>query len=1252
MKRPQFIHKNPYSFVLADGVAPFQVLGTIELSIQFVNMTTTIQAHIARNLCADMILGMDYINKYNLNIDVKQQTIAIEYNNRILTMNIDQDFELHKIPVTSSKAIYIPPHSNRSSKVSIPISSVYSSFVPCSHLKYNTPSIITQTCLNFQNYCSSVILSNTSAYPRFIRKGVCVGFLFCGSLLKGSQIPAYSLNKSFGVTGYSGKTPASHGSDIDEIASGQESFGVNGSSGKTPVACDSDTYNIDYYKTHKFPNKHVFCNTVKSLNPVVEEHIRTIAQKINNKQQQDQLYSLLVRFHRTFDVAKHNIANTPINHVINTIPHSPPACRPYPQPNTEEAMYKLVQEFLQAGLIQESHSPYAAPAILVKKKDGSFRFVVDYKKLNLITIKDSSPLPNMEDTIRKLGQGYSYFSKLDLKSGFYQIPIDEGDKEKTAFVTPFGLYQFNVLPMGLKNSPPTFQKVMTSTLQCCRQFALVYLDDIIVFSKSYPEHLYHLDCVLTALQAKSLVLNPPKCDIAVRKIDYLGHTISQYRITPMKDKITAILQIEEPRSLAQANKFVGGLGWYRKFLPHFATVAAPIHAVTNLTKRKRHKFRWQFAQSRAFQELKRMLITEPLFLHYPVDDKPLILTTDASGIGVGGVLQQEVNGEMHNLYYHSQLMTQCERNYSAIEKEALAIYKCFDRMRSFLLGRNIIVMTDHCPLCHLMEKTVKNARVDRITHLIQEYNIDKVIHIKGRENCLPDFLSRYSREQDDDLFDIDYGLHSKEATPPSASHSTHIDSKLSSSSNLKNASVLAAMTLRSRQNKQKSVSATTFVDDGVITDNDFDNDSPIDTGRTNKIPSNFSHNHFDVTKLKDEQDQDPKIQQIIKQLDSKSNNLPFVFKNNILYKLIKPSNNAKRKLEVIYLPSSMVPMLLQACHDDPMTGGHFSTDRIYYKIKNQYWWPEMIYTIKQHIRSCILCQQYNISRQKKPGQLRPISPPEGPLAFIGIDYCGPFKRTPRENQYVLVITDHFTRHVTAIALPNCTAEITAQTLFNEYFCKYGIPSVILSDQGSHFRNQLMDNIRQLIGYNHIYSTPYHPQTNGIVERFNSTFVPQISKLQDTQDNNWDEYLQAVVFAYNTGIHKTTKYSPYELLYGRLPRLPIDARPTHFTFHRPSDYFEKLRKTLRIYHQSAKHNIIQQQQMNKHWYDRNRLDPQYQMGDKVLTRIYGLRGKLDPKFSATPKLIIHVRHPIYIVEDEMTHIQSQVHVSDLRPILLD
>ena len=271
--------------------------------------------------------------------------------------------------------------------------------------------------------------------------------------------------------------------------------------------------------------------------------------------------------------------------------------------------------------------------------------------------------------------------------------------------------------------------------------------------------------------------------------------------------------------------------------------------------------------------------------------------------------------------------------------------------------------------------------------------------------------------------------------------------------------------------------------------------------------------------MKDEQRNDPEIQKVVCQLKLYPRTLSFVFKNDILYKLVTTSSLSKTKYEVPYVPSTLVNALLHASHNDPMSGGHFSFERTYNKLKHHYWWPGMRHIIRNHIKSCSLCQSFNASRQKKFGRLHTISPPDGPFQIIGIDYCGPLKTSPRGNKYVLVITDYFTRYVTAISLPNCTAKTTAESLFNEFFCQFGVPETIVSDRGTHFQNQLMANMRLLIGYNHIYSTPYHPQSNGIVERFNSTFISQISKLQDDELNNRDEYLEAVVFAYTSGSHR-------------------------------------------------------------------------------------------------------------------------------------
>ena len=362
--------------------------------------------------------------------------------------------------------------------------------------------------------------------------------------------------------------------------------------------------------------------------------------------------------------------------------------------------------------------------------------------------------------------------------------------------------------------------------------------------------------------------------------------------------------------------------------------------------------------------------------------------------------------------------------------------------------------------------------------------------------------------------------------------------------------------------------------------------------------------------------------------------------------IMREGCNTKKKL--IYLPSSMINDLLQVYHSDPLNG-HFGVQRTYLKVKNKYWWPNMKQSIIQYIQSCLPCQQYNISRSKQPGRLKPIPPPEGPFQMIGMDYCGPFKQTPRGNQYELCLTDYFTRWVVAAAVPDCSAQTTAEALFNEFICKYGVPAVILSDQGTHFHNQLMAAMSKLIGYNHAYSTAYHPQSNGMIERFNATFVPQIAKLQDKESNNWDEFLSPVVFAYNTGIHSTTNYSPFQLLFGREPRLPPDERLSSFTFRKPNDYYEQLKRSMKLIHSHARENIIRKQHQYKTRYDKRRPDPHYAINDRVLIRRHGMKNKLEPKYSVTPQIVIRKEHPVYVVKDEITQCETWVHVNDIRPI---
>ncbi|CAF1203337.1 unnamed protein product, partial [Didymodactylos carnosus] len=790
------------------------------------------------------------------------------------------------------------------------------------------------------------------------------------------------------------------------------------------------------------------------INSTAETSIDNLLHHRKDDVQRSTLKQTFLPYAKIFDISKPTIANTMIKHAINTIEHPPPCSKSYQfSYEKRDALYNIVRSLIESGHVRESNSSYASPAILVEKKDKSWRLVIDYKKLNAITIKDEFPLPNMEDTLQEVGNGFAFFSKLDLKSGFWQLPIDPKDRHKTAFKTPFGLFEWNVLPQGLKNSPPTFQRVMTKLLEPCRKNCLVYIDDLIIFSKTFEEHVQHLNQVLSLLHQSNFQLNPAKCQIARNEINYLGHHINQSGISPLPEKISSIVQLK-------ANKFVGALSWYRKFIPQFATTAAPIHAVTNLPKNLRYKFKWEPEQSTSFHELKKLLTEAPLFLNFSVDKHPIILTTDASLIGITGILQQEIHEEMHNLYYHSQLINSTQRRYDTGAKEALAIVLSIKRMRQYLLGRDIIIYTDYYPLCGMQNKTLRNTLANRISILLQEYNIIQIIP--------------YSRKEK-----LSTGL------------------------------------LQTRRAQQEQTTETS------PNDSTSDQDS-IDLNSNQK----FNCNKFDIRQLKIEQDKESTIKLKIDQLKKDPNKIDFVLKDDILYKLVQPKYSICKK-PVPYIPPSMIALLLEASHNDPLSG-HFATHGTLAKLKHQFWWPDIKSSVEKYIKSCSKCQQFNISKKKKPGYLKTISSPDGPFQITAIDYVGPLNRSPSENRYVLAITDLFTRWITAVALPSSTTAVTAEAIFKHYICHYGVPVTILSDHGSHFRNQLLQALERKIGIHHIFSSPYHPQSNGMIERFNAIFIPQIAKLQDSEYNNWDEFLDPVVFAYNTGVHSSTKFSPYEL----------------------------------------------------------------------------------------------------------------------------
>ena len=455
----------------------------------------------------------------------------------------------------------------------------------------------------------------------------------------------------------------------------------------------------------------------------------------------DDYSSLLAQYSDVFKPELRQLAFMPSRHgIVHHIKTTgPPVFAKFRRlaPAKLTAAKKVFTEMEAMGICQKASSPWSSPLHIVNKKDGSLRPCGDYRRLNMITEADHYPLPNMTDVTSYL-QGSSFFSKLDLLKGYFQVPMNKEDIPKTAITTPFGTYTFNYSCFGLRNAGATFQRLMDGILGDL-PFCVCYIDDILVFSSTKEDHLKHLHVVLNRLQENGLVVKYDKCIFGAHNIDFLGHHLSPKGVAPLPEKVAAVKQFPTPSTVKSLQEFLGMINFYHRFIPHVATILAPLYETL---KGKPKKLLWGLRQEEAFNKAKDALASASILV-FPAHNASLQLTTDASNVAVGAVLEQLVQGHPQPIAFFSRKLSGAESRYSTFDRELLSIYLAVRHFRHLLEGTQFLIFTDHLPLVHAFSKQTDPCSNRQQRHLsaISEFNC-VIRHLPGRNNPVADALSR------------------------------------------------------------------------------------------------------------------------------------------------------------------------------------------------------------------------------------------------------------------------------------------------------------------------------------------------------------------------------------------------------------------------------------------------------------------------------------------------------------------------------
>ena len=872
-----------------------------------------------------------------------------------------------------------------------------------------------------------------------------------------------------------------------------------------------------------------------------------------SEEERKQLETLLRENADRFDIDGESIGRTwVITHKIDTIEGAKPqrSMAYRESPAQREAMKIMMDKFIKMGFISPTVSEWCAPSMLVKKKTpGQWRFVIDYRKLNSTIKRDAYIMPRVDDNIEAAG-GAQFFSSFDASSGYHQIPLaSEEDKKKSAFVNSAGMFAWNVVPQGETNAPASFCRLMDIVLSGLKWHGiLVFVDDILVYTKTFDEHLRALSTLFARLRAAGITLHPKKSHLLREQILYLGHVISANGVTPDPDKVRSVEEFPVPKNKTDVRAFLGLTGYYRKFIPKYSYVAAPL---TELTKGEGQAIKWEQggAAHRAFEELKQRLVSAPILAH-PNWELPFMVQTDACDYGVSAILAQRINRREVVIAYHSKTLTESQRKWGMPDKEAYAAVWACEKLRPYLIGREFIIQTDHEALKAAFEPGATRI-LSRWAVRLQEFTF-KVEPRPGKVGVNADVLSRYPlRETGPDNVDslpreIHYTCYS---TQEAIAYVIQAD-------RMPNGLPQTTEQMRERlRNEQK-------------------NDEKIRHVReiTEKPPANGEEEEIRAQ---------------------------YFVRDDILYHVGKKARHGTRVVVAqIVVPKSMRAEILTELHNAPLSG-HCGRYKTYERARERFYWDGMWRDVKRWVDVCYLCATRKTVRPWNAGELQPIAA-DAPFHTVSVDVIS-FHKSDRGNSKVVVMTDHFTNWVEVKAVPDEKAETVADAIYEKIILQHSCPRRLLTDRGQCFRSKLLKRLCQRMGVRQAFTSGYHPQTNAKAERYNRFLAEALTHYLGKKKGEWDNYLDAVTFAYRTSYIEAIEESPFFMLYGRDPRLPVDVMygsPEVEEIDRRT-YKITLTEKLREAHKAVIDLQAEARAKNKFLQDRTRQPVTYNVNDWVL-----------------------------------------------------